>query len=126
MFKTILVENKSWWVPENEGYRLAVQISKPEDYYPAIARKMEALIKKEGLEQATWVARDFMEFDQAPMGDWEPQTPEELRQMVMGNCNLGERERMGHPAMANPEPDEARARDTVLSQSELTWGEFLT
>jgi len=48
VFKPVIVANKSWWVPENNGQLLAVQIDQPQKYKKAIISKMANLAEEWG------------------------------------------------------------------------------
>ena len=65
MFKTVIFDGKSWWVPERNSQLLAVQINQPEEYQQAIRWKMETLAQEWGLERAVESANNYLKQDGA-------------------------------------------------------------
>ena len=57
VFKPVIVANKSWWVPENYGQLLAVQIDQAEQYQQAIVDKMAKLAEEWGGWRGRWHQR---------------------------------------------------------------------
>lgn len=125
MFKPVIVAKKSWWVPANDGLKLAVQIDRPEQYQEAVLWKMERLVQAMGLEPATALADRMLRQDGAPA--LEPTyNPEHLVEQVLENSlDLRCMIREGSPVMAQAQ-EEQEATRLVEEQAELTWGNFLS
>lgn len=121
--KTILVDGKSWWVPEARAWRLAVQIDSAEEYLPAIERKLLELIEaagpfSEALDLVGWVME--------PQGVRITPTadPDDLVAQVLATSSVGEMVRSGSPWCSRSAPSD-EAIDAVETQGELTLAEFL-
>ena len=125
MFKPVIVANKSWWVPENYGQLLAVQIDRADQYQQAIIYKMANLAKEwGGLERALESANLYLRQE----GSLSLPQPEDLEQLVefviQNNSRIAEKVNEGDPEVANPAPlDEAVYQ---VKHQELNWEDFLT
>jgi hypothetical protein len=123
MFKLTKVQNESWWVPERNPYALAVKILEEDDYRLAIRYKLETLIEKEGLKDATDLARMTLEEAEARAME-KPQSVEHLAIMLMDRTDIGEMIRMGSPWMSES-ATQVEAEEAVQEQAELTLEDFL-
>ena len=63
MFKTVIFDGKSWWVPERNSQLLAVEIERPEEYRQAIRWKMQRLAKEWGMQAALESANNYLTQD---------------------------------------------------------------
>jgi hypothetical protein len=124
MFKTLIFEGRSWWVPERNSQLLAVQIERPEEYRQAIRWKMEKLAVEWGLEAAVESANNYLGQEGAlelPLVEDE----ELLVQLVLeNNSRIIEKVNAGDPAVSKPATPEL-ARIAVEDQ-EINWEDFLT
>ena len=123
MFKTVIFDGKSWWVPERNSQLLAVEIERPEEYRQAIRWKMETLAAEWGLQAALESANNYLTQD----GGLElPHEVDEelLVQLVLENSRIAEKVNAGDPALSKPAPLEL-AKMAVEDQ-ELNWEDFLT
>lgn len=123
MFKLTKVQNEYWWVPEKNPYALAVQIREEDDYHMAIRYKLETLIEKEGLKDATDLARMTLEEAEAIRME-KPQSAEHLATMLMDRTDIGNMIRMGSPWMSEAATQE-EAEEAVKAQDELSLADFL-
>jgi hypothetical protein len=124
MFKTVIFDGKSWWVPEKNSQLLAVEIERPEEYRQAIRWKMETLAEEWGLRQAVESANNYLMQDGAlklPRVEDE----EHLVQLVLeNNSRILEKVNAGDPAVSKPaDPKTAKI---VVEDQELNWEDFLT
>ena len=124
-FKTVTVDGKSWWVPENNSQLLAVQISHPEEYQQAIIWKMATLAEDwGGLERALASANHYLRQEGATYLP-QPSDVEQLVQFVLeNNSRIMEMVYWGDPAISKP-ADQKEAKLIVKNQ-ELNWEDFLT
>ena len=125
MFKPVIVANKSWWVPENHGRLLAVQIDQPQQYQQAIIDKMANLAEEwGGLERALASANNYLRQE----GSTYLPIPEDVEQLVefviQNNSRIAEMVNEGDPEVANPAPPQ-EAKYQVENQ-EMNWEDFLT
>jgi hypothetical protein len=125
VFKPVIVANKSWWVPENHGQLLAVQIDQPQQYQQAIISKMANLAEEwGGLERALASANNYLRQE----GSTYLPMPEDVEQLVefviQNNSRIAEKINEGNPEVANP----ALPKDAVycVENQELNWEDFLT
>ena len=124
MFKTVIFDGKSWWVPEKDSQLLAVQIDRPEEYEQAIRWKMERLAQEWGLERAVMSANNYLK--QEGSLELPPVEDEEyLVQLVLeNNSRIMEKVNAGAPAVSKPaDPKEA---EISVKDQELNWEDFLT
>ena len=124
MFKPVIIAKKSWWVPAENRQKLAVEISRPEDYKQAIRRKMEMLADKEGLEAAYQTANQINRAD-GGLSLMEPEDSEHLVNQMLENSRVLEMIKWGSPEKAEPASKED-AMFAVKDQPTLNWGVFLT
>jgi hypothetical protein len=119
----VTVQNKSWWVPEENRFKLAVQVQSPDQYQAAIKDKVLALVQAEGMEKALELAAWVME----PQGvQIQPtQDPENLVEQILATVSVGEMTRAGDPYWAKPAP-KAEAVSAVEMQDELDLVTFLS
>ena len=124
MFKTVIFEGKSWWVPKRNSQLLAVQIDLPEGYQQAVRWKMERLAEAWGLERALSSANHFLRQDGATYLP-TPGDEEQLVQFVLeNNSRISEMVNEGDPAVAMPaDPEEA---EFTVENQDLNWEDFLT
>ena len=124
-FKTVIVDGKSWWVPENNSQLLAVQINHAEEYKHAIIWKMSTLAEEwGGLESALASANHYLRQEGATYLP-QPADEEQLVQFVLeNNSRIMEKINAGDPAVSKP-ADPGEAKFTVENQ-ELNWEDFLT
>ena len=124
MFKLLIVNGQSWWVPKRNSQLLAVQIDRPEEYQQAIRWKMESLAEDWGLERALASANHYLRQEGANYLP-TPGDEEQLVQFVLeNNSRIMEKINEGDPAVSKPaDPEEAKF--TVENQ-ELNWEDFLT
>ena len=123
MFKTVIFDGKSWWVPERNSQLLAVEIERPEEYRQAIRWKMETLAEEWGLQAALESANNYLTQD----GGLElPHEVDEelLVQLVLENSRIAEKVNAGDPAVSKPAPPELAKM--ALEDQELNWEDFLT
>ena len=124
MFKTVIFDGKSWWVPERNSQLLAVQIDQPEEYQQAIRWKMERLAQEWGLERAVESANNYLKQDGAL--ELPPVEDEEflVELVLLNNSRIAEKVNAGDPAVSKPaEPKEAKMS---VEDQELNWEDFLT
>jgi len=121
--KAVIVDGKSWWVPEVRPWRLAVQIDAADQFLPAIKQKLWDLIEaagtfSEALSLVTWIME--------PQGVRIRPTddPDDLVDQVLATSSMGEMVRSGAPWLAGPAPTR-EAVDAVETQHELTLSDFL-
>ena len=123
MFKTVIFDGKSWWVPERNSQLLAVEIERPEEYRQAIRWKMETLAEKWGLQAAVESANNYLRQDgglKLPRVEDE----EHLVQLVLENSRIAEKVNAGDPAVSKPaDPKTAKI---VVEDQEMNWEDFLT
>ena len=123
MFKTVIFDGKSWWVPERNSQLLAVEIERPEEYRQAIRWKMETLAEEWGLQAAVESANNYLTQDGAlklPLVEDE----EVLVQLVLENSRIAEKVNAGDPAVSKPaEPKQAKM---AVEDQEMNWEDFLT
>jgi hypothetical protein len=123
MFKTVIFDGKSWWVPERNSQLLAVEIERPEEYRQAIRWKMQTLAKEWGMQAALESANNYLTQD----GGLElpPVADEELLvQLVLENSRIAEKVNAGDPAVSKPaEPELAKI---AVEDQEMNWEDFLT
>jgi hypothetical protein len=124
VFKTVIVANKSWWVPEEDGHLLAVQIDQPEQYQQAIIWKMAKLAQEWGFERALESANIYLRQE----GSLTLPNPEDEEQLVkfviQNNSRIAEKIQAGDPEVSQPAPpDEARY---LVENQEMNWEDFLT
>jgi hypothetical protein len=124
MFKTVIFEGKSWWVPKRNSQLLAVQIDLPEEYQQAVRWKMESLAEEWGLERALASANNYLQQDGA-LALPQPADEEQLVQFVLeNNSRISEMVNEGDPAVAKPaDPEEA---EFTVENQDLNWEDFLT
>ena len=123
MFKTVIFDGKSWWVPERNSQLLAVEIERPEEYRQAIRWKMETLAEKWGLQAAVESANNYLRQDG---GLKLPRVEDEelLVQLVLENSRIAEKVNAGDPAVSKPaDPKTAKI---VVEDQEMNWEDFLT
>jgi hypothetical protein len=125
VFKPVIVANKSWWVPENNGQLLAVQIDQAEQYQQAIISKMANLAEEwGGLERALASANHYLRQE----GSTYLPNPGDLEQLVefviQNNSRIAEKINEGDPEVANP----ASTEEAVywVNNQEINWEDFLT
>ncbi|HOY86983.1 MAG TPA: hypothetical protein PL131_13555 [Methylotenera sp.] len=123
MFKLTKVQNEYWWVPESNPYALAVKIADEDSYRMAIRDKLETLIEKDGLKDATETARMTLEEAEARAME-KPQSAEHLAIMLMDRTDIGEMIRMGSPWRSDSATQE-EAEEAVKAQDELSLADFL-
>ena len=124
MFKTVIFDGKSWWVPEKDIQLLAVQIDRPEEYEQAIRWKMERLAQEWGLERAVMSANNYLK--QEGSLELPPVEDEEyLVQLVLeNNSRIMEKVNAGDPEVSKPaDPKEA---EIWVKDQELNWEDFLS
>ena len=125
MYKPVIVANESWWVPAENGLKLAVKITDPENYHQAVESKLEALINQLGLEKAHKLANRILEQEGA-LELWPPANAGQLVSAILDNSSrLAEEIREGRPDRSEP-ADEEEAVSLVEDQLELTLEDFLT
>ena len=124
MFKTVIFDGKSWWVPERNSQLLAVQIDQPEEYQQAIRWKMERLAQEWGLERAVMSANNYL--TQEGSLELPPVEDEEyLVQLVLeNNSRIMEKVNAGDPAVSKPA--EPKLAELAAKDQELNWEDFLT
>ena len=125
MFKPVIVANKSWWVPENNGRLLAVQIDQPQEYQQAIISKMAKLAEEwGGLERALASANNYLRQE----GSTYLPMPEDVEQLVefviQNNSRIAEMVNEGDPEVANPAPQQEAVYQ--VENQEMNWEDFLT
>ena len=125
MFKPVIVANKSWWVPENNGQLLAVQIDQAEQYQQAIISQMANLAEEwGGLERALASANNYLRQE----GSTYLPNPADVEQLVefviQNNSRIAEMVNEGDPEVANPAPTEEAIY--YVNHQELNWEDFLT
>jgi hypothetical protein len=125
VFKPVIVANKSWWVPENYGQLLAVQIDQPQQYQQAIVDKMAKLAEEwGGLERALASANNYLRQE----GSTYLPKPENVEQLVefviQNNSRIAEKINEGDPEVANPAPTEEAIY--CVNNQEMNWEDFLT
>ena len=124
MFKPVIIAKKSWWVPAENRQKLAVEISRPEDYRQAIRWKMETLVESQGLEAAYKTANQINREDGGlPLEP--PANSEHLVNQMLENSRVLEMIKWGSPEKAQPASRED-AMFAVKDQPTLNWGVFLT
>ena len=74
--KLAQIANKSWWVPERNRTKLAVEINNPDQYLGAVEEKLLALVEAEGMPKALQTAQWLMEPDGVVLQ--ETDDPEQL------------------------------------------------
>ena len=121
--KLAQIANKSWWVPERNRTKLAVEINNPDQYLGAVEEKLLALVEAEGMPAALKMAQWLMEPDGVTLQ--ETDSPEQLVGQMLATASLGEMVRAGAPWLAAPASQED-AEEAVSGQPELTLSEFLT
>ena len=125
MFKPVIVAKKSWWVPENNGQLLAVQIDQAEQYQQAIISKMANLAEEwGGLERALESANNYLRQE----GSTYLPVPEDVEQLVefvmQNNSRIAEKINEGDPELANPAPPKEAIY--LVENQKLNWEDFLT
>jgi hypothetical protein len=125
VFKPVIVANKSWWVPENHGQLLAVQIDQPQQYQQAIIDKMANLAEEwGGLERALASANNYLRQE----GSTYLPMPEDVEQLVefviQNNSRIAEMINEGDPEVANPAPPQEAVY--CVKNQEMNWEDFLT
>ena len=125
MFKPVIVAKKSWWVPENNGDLLAVQIDQAEQYQQAVISKMANLAEEwGGLERALASANNYLRQE----GSTYLPMPEDVEQLVefviQNNSRIAEKINEGDPEVANPAPTKEAVY--LVENQELNWEDFLT
>ena len=125
VFKPVIVANKSWWVPENNGQLLAVQIDQPQKYKKAIISKMANLAEEwGGMERALASANHYLRQE----GSTYLPNPGNLEQLVefviQNNSRIAEMINEGDPEVANPAPTEEAVY--WVKNQEINWEDFLT
>ncbi len=122
MFRTINVAGKQWWVPENRGWTLAVQIDSPDQYEAAVNEKLWHLLQEAGLKRAQAAVRMCA-------GDFAStiymENLDELRVNLPCFMPVAVLIQSGAPEHAEPAPAD-EARGYVEAQSELDLENFLT
>jgi hypothetical protein len=125
MFKTVIFDGKSWWVPENNSQLLAVQINHAEEYKQAIIWKMSTLAEEwGGLESALASANHYLRQEGATYLP-QPGDEEQLVQFVLeNNSRILEKINAGDPAVAKP----AAQKEALIAveDQKLNWEDFLT
>lgn len=121
--KLAQIANKSWWVPDRNPMKLAVEIDSPEQYLGAVEEKLLALVETQGMPAALKMAQWLMEPDGVTLQ--ETDSPEQLVGQMLATASLGEMVRAGAPWLAEPASQED-AEEAVSGQPELTLSEFLT
>lgn len=121
--KLAQIANKSWWVPERNRTKLAVEINNPDQYLGAVEEKLLALVEAEGMPKALQTAQWLMEPDGVVLQ--ETDDPEQLVGQLLATASLGEMVRAGAPWLAKAASQED-AEEAVSGQPELTLGDFLT
>jgi hypothetical protein len=124
MFKLIKIQNESWWIPESNPIKLAVQITDEDSYHMEMIYKLETLIEEAGLEQATATARMTLEEAEARAME-TPQSVEHLARILMDRTDIGEKVRQGRPDRTEAVSDLAEAEEAVREQAHLTLEDFL-
>lgn len=125
VFKPVIVAKKSWWVPENNGQLLAVQIDQADQYQQAIISKMANLAEEwGGLERALESANNYLRQE----GSTYLPKPEDVEQLVefviQNNSRIAEMINEGDPEVANPAP--TKEAIYLVKNQELNWEDFLT
>ena len=123
MFKTVIFDGKSWWVPERNSQLLAVEIERPEEYRQAIRWKMQTLAKEWGMQAALESANNYLTQD----GGLElpSELDEELLvQLVLENSRIAEKVNAGDPAVSKPA--DTKLAEIAVQDQELNWEDFLT
>ena len=125
VFKPVIVAKKSWWVPENNGQLLAVQIDQAEQYQQAIISKMANLAEEwGGLERALASANHYLRQE----GSTYLPNPGDLEQLVkfviQNNSRIAEKINEGDPEVANPAP--TKEAIYCVNNQEMNWEDFLT
>ena len=124
MFKPVIIAKKSWWVPASHSQKLAVEISRPEEYEQAIRWKMEKLVEAQGLEAAYKTANQINRGDGGrPLEP--PYNSEHLVNQMLENSRVLEMVNWGSPEKAESASKED-AMFAVKNQAGLNWGDFLT
>jgi hypothetical protein len=125
MFKPVIVAKKSWWVPENNGQLLAVQIDQAEQYQQAIISKMANLAEEwGGLERALASANNYLRQEGSTYLP-EPADVEQLVEFVIqNNSRIAEKINEGDPEVANPAPPKEAVY--CVENQEMNWEDFLT
>jgi|GEM_PF-2298276 len=124
VFKAVIVANKSWWVPEENGQLLAVQINHPEEYKQAILDKMAKLAEEWGLERAVISANNYLRQEGATYLP-NPANEEQLVEFVIqNNSRIAEKIYAGDPEVSNPAPPKEAIY--CVKRQEMNWEDFLT
>ena len=124
MFKTVIFDGKSWWVPERNSQLLAVEIERPEEYQQAVRWKMETLAEELGLERALDLASHYLRQAGAIYLP-NPEDVEQLVQFVLENSSrILEKINEGDPAVAKP----AAQKEALIAveDQKMNWEDFLT
>ena len=124
MFRPIIFQNKSWWVPEGNSQLLAVQIDLPEEYHQAVIWKMAKLAEEWGFERALASANHYLQQD-GGLTLPQPSDEEQLVEFVLqNNSRIAEMVYQGSPEESNPaSPKSARI---AVEDQKLNWEDFLT
>ena len=124
MFRPIIFQNKSWWVPEGNSQLLAVQIDQPEEYHQAVIWKMAKLAEEWGFERALASANHYLQQDGGlPLP--QPSDEEQLVEFILqSNSRLAEMVNWNSPEMSeSATPESAR---WALEDQQINWEDFLT